>query len=44
LLFKFADILGSDAKYKLFCLILMHKVRKQRSGEVKKYLTNFRKD
>jgi len=32
---KFADILGSDAKYKLLiCMILMHKVKKQRSGEL----------
>ena len=33
-LFEFADILGSDAKYKLFCLNLMHKVKTQRSGEL----------
>ena len=31
---KFADILGSDAKYKLFYLNLMHKVKTQRSGEL----------
>ena len=30
----FADILGSDAKYKLFCLNLMHTVKTQRSGEL----------
>jgi len=29
-----ADILGSDAKYKLFCLNLMHRVKAQRSGEL----------